>query len=114
MSLPTGPLFTLAQSRYSIVQMIVALGLVLVVTAVLLATLSVVRRRMRDDAAAAAGVGRGFTLNDLRTLHRQGKLSDEEFERAKSKLVSNVQSTLAKEKKPSLVEKPLGEELKDA
>ena len=31
--------------------------------------------------------GEGFTLTDLRELHRSGKISDEEFERAKAKMV---------------------------
>ena len=98
-------------SSYSVVQMVIALGVVVIIAGVLLAGLSVVRRRMREGATFAA---RDFSLGDLRTLHREGKLSDEEFERAKAKLVSGVQSTLAKERKPSMVEKPFGEEVKDA
>jgi hypothetical protein len=44
------------------------------------------RRRMKaeDDAPAAPA---GFTLSDLRAMHRQGQLTDEEFERAKEKVV---------------------------
>ena len=41
-----------------------------------------------DDTPASAGGGIGFSLSDLRQLHREGKMTDEEFERAKSKMVS--------------------------
>lgn len=43
-----------------------------------------VRRRLTgpDDSSGA-----GFTLSDLRQLHKSGQMSDEEFERAKSKVV---------------------------
>lgn len=94
-----------------ILKMIVPLAVVIIVAGVLLAGLSIVRRKMRQDAAASA---KDFSLGDLRTLHREGKLTDEEFERAKAKLVGNARSALIKETKPSLVEKPIGEELKDS
>jgi hypothetical protein len=43
-----------------------------------------VRRRLTqpDDSSGA-----GFTLSDLRRLHREGQMSDAEFERAKAKVV---------------------------
>lgn len=87
---------------------VVPLAIVLVMTGLLLAVLSVVRRRMRGDVHQA----RDFTLTELRDLHRQGKLSDEEFERAKSLLVGKVHSKLAKEVKPSLASQPMTTELK--
>ena len=37
-----------------------------------------------DDVTAPAG----FTLGDLRQLHKNGQMTDEEFERAKAQLVS--------------------------
>lgn len=36
--------------------------------------------------------GEGFTLGDLRRLHKEGKLSDDEFERAKSGLIAMAQA----------------------
>jgi uncharacterized membrane protein len=39
----------------------------------------------RDDPT-----GGGFTLSDLRELHRQGKMSTPEFEAAKAKMVENA------------------------
>ncbi len=40
--------------------------------------------------------GEGFTLGDLRRLHQSGKLSDEEFEKAKAGLIA---ATKAAEKR---------------
>jgi len=34
--------------------------------------------------------GEGFTLGDLRQLHKQGKMSTEEFERAREKMVASA------------------------
>ncbi len=98
-------------SSTSVSTLVLALGVVVALTGGLLAALAVIRRRMREDAAQTP---RDFSLGDLRSLHREGKLSDEEFERAKAKLVSGVRSTLQKEAKPSMVEQPFQEELKDA
>ena len=98
----------LATVSSSLTTIIVPLAIVLVFTGVLLAVLSVVRRRMRGDVTGA----RDFTLTDLRDLHRQGKLTDEEFERAKSLLVGKVHTTLAGEAKPSLSSSPMHTELK--
>jgi hypothetical protein len=62
------------------------LGLVIVGGGVLL----LVRRWLRsDEADGPADVG--FTLQDLRDMHRVGELSDEEFERAKSAMIEQVQ-----------------------
>jgi len=32
----------------------------------------------------------GFTLSDLREMHRQGKISDQEFEQTKAKMLSSA------------------------
>ena len=44
--------------------------------------ISKLRHWMRDDDMPAPGIG--FTLSDLRQLHKQGQMTDEEFERAKA------------------------------
>ena len=47
-----------------------------------------VKRRLQgpdDDATGTGGIG--FTLSDLRQMHKSGQISDEEFERAKGKIV---------------------------
>ena len=43
----------------------------------------------------------GFSLADLRQLHRAGKLSAEEYERARSKMVETLKKTTEKPKKAS-------------
>lgn len=43
-----------------------------------------VRRRLTKSDETS---GVGFTLSDLRQLHKSGQMSDEEFERAKAKVV---------------------------
>jgi hypothetical protein len=43
-----------------------------------------------DDDAGPAGAG--FTLSDLRTLHRSGKMTDEEFERARAQMMAGAKA----------------------
>ena len=43
-----------------------------------------VRRKLRDDAPPG---NTGFTLSDLRHLHKSGQMTDEEFDRAKARVV---------------------------
>ena len=56
--------------------------------------ISRLRQWMRDDDMPAPGIG--FTLSDLRQLHKQGQMTDEEFERAKSKIVGGAKAMAAK------------------
>lgn len=44
--------------------------------------------------------GAGFTLSDLRELHRSGKMSDEEFDKAKTKIIEAAQKLHAKPASP--------------
>src|SRR3954451_10469397 len=60
-----------------------ALLILLVVGMVVVARM---RRRLRQDDAPAPSLG--FTLSDLRQMHRAGQLTDEEFNRAKEKIVA--------------------------
>ena len=41
-------------------------------------------------------VGTGFSLSDLRQLHRQGMMTDEEFERAKGQILTGAKAMAAK------------------
>ena len=68
---------------------------------------SVVRKRFKEDAEITAGPATGFTLSDLRQLHKSGQMTDAEFERAKEKIVeagrraaAQVQSPLAGRRNP--------------
>lgn len=47
------------------------------------------RKRLTSHEEEGAG---GFTLSDLRELHKSGKISTEEFERAKARMVAAVQA----------------------
>ncbi len=60
-------------------------GVLIAAVLVAFAGYSYLRRWMRqaDDPDA----GRGFTLSDLRDLHRQGKMTDEEFQATRAQLV---------------------------
>ncbi len=50
---------------------------------------SLLKRWMRaDEPSAGEADGRGFGLSDLRQLHREGKLSTEEFEATRAKIVA--------------------------
>src|SRR5882724_10743416 len=44
--------------------------------------------------------GEGFTLGDLRRLHKAGQLSDEEFDKAKSLIVAGLQKQSQKVNPP--------------
>lgn len=68
--------------------------------------ISKLRQWLKDDDDVP-GPTIGFTLSDLRQLHKQGKMSDEEFERAKSLIVGNAKAMssklpdpLARDRKP--------------
>jgi hypothetical protein len=49
--------------------------------------IALVRRALRDEEDGDEG---GFTLHDLRRMHGEGKLSDEEFARARDAMIAKV------------------------
>ena len=75
-------------------------GSALILTIILIAILLVLfggivlyRRWMNaDDTTSNAGV----TLSDLRRLHKEGKMSDAEFESAKAILIGSLKAAAAK------------------
>jgi hypothetical protein len=68
-------------SATSIIQL--SLGLLALIFVGWLAVWQVRRRLTRPDETSGAG----FTLSDLRQLHKSGQMTDAEFERAKAKVV---------------------------
>jgi hypothetical protein len=72
--------------------LLLLLGLVAVGGAVLYAA----RRWVRDEEQARSE-GPGFTLQDLRDMHRSGKLSDREFERAKAAMIEQIRRAAARD-----------------
>ena len=53
-----------------------------------------VRKWLKDEDDEPAGIG--FTLGDLRNLHRKGEITDEEFERARSQMLSGAKAMAEK------------------
>ena len=49
--------------------------------------ISRLRRKVKEPDQT---IGIGFTLSDLRALHKSGQMSDVEFERAKEKLITHA------------------------
>jgi hypothetical protein len=82
----------LAQSNVGpvLVRSLVMIGLIIV------AFLLVVRLRrwLTDDDPGPAAAG--FSLSDLKQLHREGKISTEEFERARAKMVGAAREMTSK------------------
>lgn len=69
--------------------------LIALVLAAFVAVAQVKKRLVSSDDH----VGAGFTLADLRQLHREGKMSTEEFEKAKLVIVSAAKKAAEREKK---------------
>src|SRR5690606_31169632 len=42
----------------------------------------------------------GFTLGDLRRLHREGQMTDDEFERAKARMIAGAKRALERDAAP--------------
>lgn len=64
---------------------------VMVLIAILISTLALVRRRMFSGQDAEADPLTGFSLSQLRSLVKQGKMTPEEFDAAKAKIVEAAQ-----------------------
>ncbi len=75
---------------------VLALGLVVV---------SKVKRRLQEPDQP---VSMGFTLSDLRQLHKSGQMSDEEFERAKAKVVEAAKKAAERDAKPAVAARARG------
>jgi hypothetical protein len=81
-----------------------AMLVILALVVVAWVAVSMIRKRLKEDDT----LGTGFTLADLRELHRTGKMTTEEFEKAKAMLVAS----LAKPPKPTTDVKPRGDALR--
>ena len=63
------------------------------------AIIGVIRKWMRSTEGPEQI---GFSLGDLRTLHREGKISSEELKIAEAKIISRVQSGVSPETRAEL------------
>ena len=82
--MPTSTLATLDSSSQSLHGVFVWSAVLVAAVLVAFGGYSYLRRWMRQ---ADPSEPRGFTLSELRQMHRDGKLSDEEFEATKAQLV---------------------------
>ena len=71
-----------------------SLILVAVVVVGFIVVVWVKRRLQQPDSAPTLG----FSLADLRELHRTGKISDEEFERARGRMAASLKQRESTEK----------------
>jgi hypothetical protein len=65
----------------------------IVILLVLFGAVAMYRRWMNADDVSG---GEGFTLSDLRRLHKSGQMTDEEFEKAKRILIGSVKAAAEK------------------
>jgi hypothetical protein len=82
----------LAQSD-SIAQPLIWSVILIVILMILFAAVGLYRKWMKSEDT---GGGEGFTLSDLRRLHKSGQMTDEEFEKAKKVLIGSVKSAAEK------------------
>ena len=68
----------------------------IVVAAILMGILSLaIRKRLLRPDEADAGGTIGFTLADLRRMHEDGQMTDDEYIQAKRRLIANARSQFA-------------------
>ena len=88
------PLLAQAGSETGVFDVLFAVVLVLVGVAVLIGGVALIRKRFsageEPDAAA------GFSLGSLRQLVKAGKLTQEEYDRAKEQIVANLHKAEAR------------------
>lgn len=78
----------------------VSLFAVILVLAAMLFGLAYLLRKKFSADDGMLGAGSAFNLESLRELHRQGLLTDEEYERAKKIVVEAVRRSLERAKQP--------------
>lgn len=61
--------------------------LLIALVVILFVVVSAIRKWMKDETTDGVGTGAGFTLSQLRQLHKTGQMNDEEFEKAKQILL---------------------------
>src|SRR3954462_2905998 len=93
--LPAAPLAQTATGGALVWTLVLIFALVLMFGAV-----AAFRKLMKADDTPT---GRGFTLGDLRRLHKEGKMTTEEFEKAKAALIGTAK---AGADKPVLGDRP--------
>ena len=90
----TGPFGALAQAD-SIIG-IIGWSIVLIVLLVgMFVGVSYLKKWMKDDDVGGSAGGLGLTLSDLRKIHEAGEMTDEEYERARTKMMAAAKAQTA-------------------
>ena len=72
--------------------------LTIVVTVVLILLALAIKKRFSGGGEPGPGpIGGGFTVGDLRRMRDNGEISDDEFERARERIVAGAKRRLAEE-----------------
>lgn len=82
----------LAQQDAPFVRIAVWAAVLIAVLVVLFILAQRIRKWSRSDSQLSAH--QGFTLSDLRRMHAQGQLSDEELDRAKARVAARAQEEI--------------------
>jgi hypothetical protein len=70
----------------------IGLAAIVMIAAIGMVVLALVRRRLGEQSSSDAA---DFSLAELRRLRDHGQMSPDEFDRAKARIVSQTQETLA-------------------
>jgi hypothetical protein len=81
-------------------RIVAACASVIVIVVIGAAVVMWLRKRMRNSDTSLDPGGAGFTLGDLRQLHKSGKMTDEEFAKARDKVVAAAQKAAARVEQP--------------
>ena len=99
------PVFTLAAPQPNFSKIFIWSLALIGVLAVGLVVVSKVKRRLQEPDQPTS---MGFTLSDLRQLHKSGRMTDEEFERAKAKVVEAAKKAAERDAKPPVAARAPG------
>lgn len=81
-----------------------SIGLIITLVVSIIVVARFRRWLTKDDEPTPIGSGGGFTLSDLRDMHRQGQISDAEYERCRAKITAVARRGI--DKPPGRLAKP--------
>ena len=99
LSVPAPVLLAQQDLMANLPRYLVFMGLVIVAVGVLVAVLIVARRLL--GRGKRFDLDEGFTIGDLRRLHRDGQITEDEFNRAKASVAARGQQFLLGGNQPS-------------
>ena len=87
---------------------VIPLAIILIIACAVMPLILWIRRRMRDESITKSET---FSISDLRQMRDSGQISEDEFVRAKSKMVSDTQQKMAEFSSPDLARERQKEKL---